>query len=77
MSESLQHRTRRVDVESGCRARRYARRFRRGQPGFAGCAEGSTNAIICYLERACKRRTSVEHEERQTEEGGVEAKKVE
>jgi hypothetical protein len=48
VSESLQQRMRRVDVESGYRARRYARRFRRGQPGFVGCAEGSTNAIVCY-----------------------------
>jgi hypothetical protein len=65
-------------VEPGYRARRNARRFRRGQPGFVGCAEGSTKAIVCYSYRTCE--TSVERKKKwnvRTEEGGVEAKKVE
>ena len=46
-------------MKPGYRARRNARRFRRGQPGFVGCAEGSINAIVCYSYRTCETTTRI------------------
>ena len=46
-SESRQRRIRTVEVVDGYKARRYARRLRRGHPGLDGSAEGSTNPTIC------------------------------